>query len=248
MSPGRSKYISASKIQSTYDISSATLRNWAESGRLDAIRLDGGKRLYNAESLDRLLLSTTQQEEKAKRGAIYCRVSSQHQKEDLERQIKDMQKDYPEHELFSDIASGLNWQRKGLKAILDKVYNGHITEIVVAHRDRLCRFGFELIEYFCQKSDCKIVVQRTRSDEQTTNTYNELAEDLLAVTNYFVAKNNGLRSARNRKERREKERTGARDSAPPERAGKGLDETNGASKIQIDNTSEGGEDCWMQET
>jgi predicted site-specific integrase-resolvase len=206
MPADRSKFIPASKIRREYDISIGTLHNWSDSGKTNAIRLAGGKRLYDKESLDRLLTNTTKAEEKAKAriGYIYCRVSSSHQKEDLKRQIESLKCHFPNYEVISDIASGLNWQRKGLKTLLDRVHNGDVTEIVVAHKDRLCRFGFELVQYFCEKSDCKVVVYHTRTEEPAGNSYNELAEDLLAVTNYFVAKNNGLRAARNRKDRKEK--------------------------------------------
>ncbi|MGD1716379.1 recombinase family protein [Hydrocoleum sp. CS-953] len=77
----------------------------------------------------------------------YCRVSSAKQRDDLKRQVEFMQNHYPGAEVIKDIASGLNFKRKGLIAILDRILQGDKLTIIVACRDRLTRFGFELIQY-----------------------------------------------------------------------------------------------------
>lgn len=87
-------------------------------------------------------------------------------------------------------------------SILEQVYDGIVEEVVVAYKDRLCRFGFELVEWIFKKSGTKLVVlsQTERNEE---NDSRELAEDLLAITTVFVARNNGLRAGQNRKRRKE---------------------------------------------
>jgi predicted site-specific integrase-resolvase len=139
-----------------------------------------------------------QQQEKTK--IIYARVSPNHQKEDLQRQIHDLQAAYPDHELISDIGSGLNYHRKGFQRLLERVYEGAIDEVVVTHKDRLCRYGIELLEWLFTKTGTKLVVRC--QDYEESDPSRELADDLLSVCNFFVARNNGRRASDNRKRRR----------------------------------------------
>jgi len=134
----------------------------------------------------------------------YARVSSVKQSEDLERQVQDLQKEYPDHELVKDIGSGVNFSRKGFKALVESIIDGDIEELVISHKDRLTRFGYELIEQICKKFECTIVVQfkdERHSPEQ------ELADDLLAITTVFVAKHNGLRAGEKKRKRKESKET-----------------------------------------
>jgi predicted site-specific integrase-resolvase len=110
-----------------------------------------------------------------------------------------LKSEYPNHDVISDIGSGLNWHRKGLRTLLEGVYNNDIGEVVVTYRDRLCRFGFELLEWVFEKHQVKLVVLDSLPQENSSTSAGELAEDLLAITTYFVAKNNGCRASRNRK-------------------------------------------------
>ena len=98
-----------------------------------------------------------------------------------------------------DIGSGLNWKRPGLETLLERIYQEGISEIVVAYKDRLCRFGFELFEWICQKHNTKILVLNHVSE--TEDRTKELAEDLFSIVTVFVAKNNGLRASKNRQNR-----------------------------------------------
>ena len=143
----------------------------------------------------------------------YCRVSSSHQREDLKRQIEFLSREYPTYEIVSDVGSGLNWSRKGLRTILERALKGDVKTIVVTYKDRLCRFGFELIEFILEKSNTKLLVhnslksnQSTQAEKSQTET-NELSEDLLSVITTFVARNNGKRSALNKTRRKEQEKT-----------------------------------------
>jgi predicted site-specific integrase-resolvase len=200
------KYATAANIRCEVDINAATLRNWAIAGKLEFIQTPSGKRLYHREQAMQLV-GVKSSNIIVKRRLAYARVSSHHQQKDLERQIEYLQQECPDYEIVSDIASGLNWKRRGFLSILDNAHNELVQEVVVTHRDRLCRFGFELIEWLFEKYKVKLVVLSALSEKQgetsgsceSTGAYNELAEDLLAVTNFFVARNNGLRSAHNRR-------------------------------------------------
>jgi predicted site-specific integrase-resolvase len=128
---------------------------------------------------------------KDKEKICYCRVSSNKQKEDLLRQIEYMKNIYPENRIISDIGSGLNYNRKGLKEIMDMAINGEIQELVIAYKDRLTRFGYELIEYLIEKySGGKITIINKNEEDTPTE---ELTKDILSIMNVYVAKVNGLR-------------------------------------------------------
>ena len=101
-----------------------------------------------------------------------------------------MKDTYPNHELIKDIGSGLNMNRKGLRRIIDYAIIGEIEEIVVVYKDRLTRYGYELIEYLIKKySNCKIIILNNKKKEAKE----ELVEDVLQIMNIFVAKINGMR-------------------------------------------------------
>lgn len=101
-----------------------------------------------------------------------------------------MQSKYPEAEIIKDISSGLNYKRKGLKAILGRAMQGDKLKVVVAHKDRLTRFGFDLIEWIIEQSGGKVVVlkQTNLSPEQ------ELTKDLLSILHVFSCRMHGLRN------------------------------------------------------
>jgi len=194
-------YMTSKHIRQKYDISNSGLRRWAEQGRVSCKRLPGGKRIYLRDDILQLLGDNDKQPTQ-KEKVIYARVSSSHQKEDLERQIQDLRYSHPSHRVISDIGSGLNFQRRGLQALLDLVFKRAVEEVVVAFRDRLCRFAFELLESIFKSHGVRLVVH---GGEEECGTENELAEDLLSVVNFFVARNNGRRSAGNRRKRQRRD-------------------------------------------
>ncbi len=118
-----SKYISASTIQKTYEVSTATLRRWDEEKKVEAVRGPRGKRLYNADQINQLL----QKEEgqgRTKTRVCYAQVSSEHQLDDLERQIEDLRKACPGREILSDIGSGVNFKRRNFQRLLERAFEG----------------------------------------------------------------------------------------------------------------------------
>lgn len=163
-----------------------TLRTWAGEGKIKYVRTAAGQRLYDVSSF---LQSTV-----SKRKIIYCRVSSRNQKDDLQSQIQYLRQRYPNHELIEDIGSGLNFKRKGFTALLDAILSGLVEEVVISHRDRLCRFGFEFIEHIATKYACKLVVL----DETKLSPQAELVQDLLSIIHVFSCRIYGLRKYRNK--------------------------------------------------
>lgn len=217
-------YVTVSEIRKHYKISVTTLRNWSNQGKLECVRLAGGKRLYLKSQLESILgVPETPEPESTRRKIIYARVSSQHQKADLKRQIEDLKQHYPDHIVIRDIGSGLNWKRQGLLSLLEQCYEGTVSEIVIAYKDRLCRFGLELLEWLFQKYKVRLTIHSQLETTQTET--NELAEDLLAVANFFVARNNGQRASEKKRKRKEKEQG----------TEKGL-QTQGGTSIQVSET------------
>ena len=167
-----------------------------KKGKIDTIRTPGGKRLYNVdkyikEQTTNKIYNDDNEEELDKLKIIYVRVSSATQKNDLERQKLYMQKRYPKHLLIEDIGSGLNFNRRGLRKIIKYAISGQLEELVVAYKDRLARFGFELIEDLIKEySNGRIIILNKNKDLEPEE---ELVKDVLQIMNIFTAKMNGLR-------------------------------------------------------
>ena len=102
-----------------------------------------------------------------------------------------MKEKFPTYEIIKDIGSGLNYKRKGLEEILEKAISGEIEEIVIAYKDRLTRFGYEMIEWLISKySNGKITIINKEEEETPVE---ELTKDIVSIMNVYVAKVNGLR-------------------------------------------------------
>jgi predicted site-specific integrase-resolvase len=140
-----------------------------------------------------------QNDKNTKINYIYSRVSSRKQMDDLSRQvefIRNKQTEYASYVSITDIASRINFKRPGLQILLDAPLQGTIGEVIVAHRDRLCRFGFELIKTIIEKQGGKITVI---DDQQNKSSEQELSEDLLSIIHIYSCKQMGKRSYRTKK-------------------------------------------------
>ena len=158
-----------------------TLRRYADEGKIKSIKNPAGQRLYDVESYIRGSTGTPT--------VCYCRVSSSKQRDDLDRQVAYMQSLYPEAEIIKDIGSGLNFKRKGLRSLLDRLLQGDKFMLVVACRDRLARFGFELVQYMVEQNGGQIVVL----DKTVHSPQSELTQDLLSILHVFSCRIHGLR-------------------------------------------------------
>lgn len=169
-----------------------TLRNWDANGMIETVRTPGGKRMYN---VNKYLADNKETSDVPKKKICYCRVSTLNQKSDLQHQIDLMKKKYPNHEIITDIASGLNFNRPGLNKIIQIALNKEIDELVVMYKDRLARFGFELIEHIIKESSNGEIIVLNNNDDSPEE---ELTKDLVSIINVFSAKLNGMRKYKNK--------------------------------------------------
>jgi putative resolvase len=130
----------------------------------------------------------------ARRSVVYCRVCSPGQKDDLASQVASMQRlglarGLAVDEWIRGIGGGMNLRRKKFLAVMDAIDNGDIGVLVVAHTDRLARFGFDYIEHVATRSGCQLIV----ADQECLSPRQELVEDLLAIVHTFSCRLYGLR-------------------------------------------------------
>ena len=144
------EFIPIKKVTKIYGVSSQVLRKWEDAGVLESMRTPGNTRIYNRKTLESALGITRTSSQK--RNFCYCRVSSQKQSNDLKRQSQYLRDLYPQYTLIEDIGSGINFTRKGLSTILGSALEGNIGEVVVAYKDILARFGFELTETIIKRA------------------------------------------------------------------------------------------------
>ncbi len=173
-------------------ISSSTLRRWEEEGKLIADRTLGNQRLYNENHLRVAMRLKTGKT--PNRAIVYCRVSSSNQKEDLASQVKAMEQfclaqGVAITDSIQEVGGGLNFKRPKFLQIIQWAIQGEVKVLYVAHKDRLCRFGFELVEQILQWSGGKIVV----ANAETLSPQEELTQDLLSIVHCFSSRLYGLR-------------------------------------------------------
>ena len=190
------KYYTIHQLSEMLGVSAQTLRNWDKSGKLiPHHKSANGYRYYSEDDLN-MLLGVKSQKGKT---IGYCRVSSPKQKDDLKRQEENMRTyllaQGKPFEIISDIGSGINYKRKGLQELIKGMANRSISKVVVLYKDRLTRFGFELIEYIAELYGCEIeIVDATEKTEQE-----ELVEDLVQIITVFSCKLQGKRANKTKK-------------------------------------------------
>jgi len=133
-----------------------TLRRWDYNGKLVAERSVGGTRYYTDEHFQKAL--RLELEKKPKRNVIYCRVSSPNQKDDLKGQIQAMETFALGRglvtETITEIGGGMNFSRKKFMALISDIISGDVGTVIVAHKDRLARFGFEMVDNLAKQYGC----------------------------------------------------------------------------------------------
>ena len=178
------KYIPGKKASALLGIHQNTLRKYADRRIIPSFKTASGQRRCDVDAY------LNQQPDI--QTVCYCRVSSNKQKDDLQRQVLSMQEQFPHAAIITDIAGGLNWQRKGLVSMLERLHQGDKLQIVVAHRDRLARFGFELIQWLVERNGGAVLVL----NQQDASPGSELTEDIPAILHTFSCRLHGLRRYR----------------------------------------------------
>jgi len=189
------KYYSSKKVTEILGVTAQTLRNWDKEGKLKPSYVkSNGYRYYSEDSI----LSYTQERKTKKNLNVigYARVSSKKQSDDLERQVNNLKtyldSKYTDYEIITDIGSGINYTKPGLKKLIEKINRKEVDLIVVLYKDRLLRFGFELVEYFAELNNVKIEIL----DKIDKNQDQELVEDLIQIITVFSCKIQGKRKAK----------------------------------------------------
>ena len=163
-----------------------TLRKWDREGKIRCVRLSNNFRRVPESEINRILGIKSN-----RMSFIYARVSSHDQKADLDRQIQKLQTVSPESHVVSDIRSGMKFNRKGFIELLELVEKDKVSAIYITHKDRLARFGFDLVEKVCNIHGTEIV--ETDGDE-ILSANEELTKDLISIITSFSGRLYGLRS------------------------------------------------------
>lgn len=192
------RLISINEASKRLGVSISTLRRWDETGVLVAERTPNGHRRYDINKINPNLLHGINQLDR--KTVAYARVSSHDQKEDLERQIQVLElycaKQGWTFEIINDLGSGMNYHKKGLKQLLDGILNNQIGRLVLTHKDRLLRFGAELVFALCEARNVEIVII---NQGENLSFEEELAQDVLEIITVFSARLYGSRSKKNKK-------------------------------------------------
>ena len=190
------KYYTINKFAKIIGVTPQTLRNWDRSGRLHPHHTStNGYRYYSEEQL----CAVTGIQFAPRKVMGYCRVSSRKQKDDLERQVENLRtylyaQGNP-FEIITDIGSGINYTKKGMQELIRRIETNQVEKVVVLYKDRLLRFGFELLETIATIHGCKIeIVDTTRKSEQQ-----ELVEDLVQIITVFSCELQGKRAQQAKK-------------------------------------------------
>lgn len=174
-------------------VSVSTLQRWDRIDVLKSRRTPTNQRYYTDEDLNKVL--NLEAETKSKRKNVgYCRVLTQGQKHNLEKQKEFVSVYSLSHgvildEIYTDIGSGLNYQRKNWSILLKQVEANEIDKIYITYKDRLVRFGYEWFEEFCTSHGAEIIVL----NQKQTSPEEELTRDLLSILHEFSERNNDLK-------------------------------------------------------
>ena len=175
-----------------------TMQRWDREGSLSPIgRTPTNRRMYSSEQIQGLLGKRLTGGKDSTRIVAYCRVSSQAHKPDLKNQRKVLEefcvaRGMAGVEFIEEVGGGLNFKRRHFLSIMDDIGMRQIKTLVVAHRDRLTRFGFEFLEHYAKRNGCEVLVlnQERLSPEQ------EMVQDLMTIVHCFSSRLYGLRNYR----------------------------------------------------
>lgn len=207
------EYMKGKEASEILKVHQRTLYQWEKKGWIETIRTKGGVRLYNVKKYMSEIKNKGEQLEcyceennnlddldnKKQMNISYVRVSSNGQKDDLERQYNSIKEKYPNNIIIKDIGSGVNLNRRGLNKIIELAIAGKVKTLVVEYKDRLTRFGYEMIENIIKKySKGEIIIINKKEKPEPEE---ELIMDVLQIMNVFIAKMNGLRKYKKLKDK-----------------------------------------------
>ncbi len=192
--------ISIGEAATELGISVKTVRRWADAGKLRFERSPSGHRRFYLPDIKRITPRDLQSLEE--RITInYARVSSHDQKADLVRQVQVLESFSAangwQYETIQDLGSGLNYQKKGLQKLLKRIVKGDVGRLVLTHKDRLLRFGAEIVFALCEEFETEVVI--VNKSEEEVSFEQELVTDMIELVAVFSARLYGARSRKNKK-------------------------------------------------
>jgi putative resolvase len=193
------RLISISKAAQLLGVSISTLRRWESEGKISSEPRDkSGHRRYDLAKIKPESFRLSQHD--SRKTIAYARVSSRDQKKDLERQ-KELLELYCAsqgwtYKLLSDLGSGMNYDKKGLKHLLKEILAEKVSRLVITHKDRLLRFGAELVFAICEAKEVEVVILNKGEEGKFEE---DLAKDVLEIITVFSARLYGSRSRKNQK-------------------------------------------------
>ena len=185
--------MSIGKFAKELGVTPEHVRTMHRTGEVIPARIsEKGTRYYSEEQLREL--KNTQFSQREEKVVAYCRVYTKSQKDDLEKQVENVKsymyaKGYS-FEVITDIGSGIKYKNKGLQELISLIDSNQVTKVVILYKDRLVRFGFELIQLLCELHDVEIEI--IDNSEQSKD--EELTEDLIQIVTLFANRLYGSRS------------------------------------------------------
>jgi len=186
--------LSAGQLAKELGVHIETIRRWDKEGKIKATRTSGGHRRFDLNQVKAMLDNEKLKDKRVT--VIYARVSTPNRKDDLNRQIERLESYCTakgwEYKTISDIGSGINYNKKGLQKLIEMIISNQVERVVINYKDRLVRFGYELIEKICNLKGVEIVIV---SQDESKTFQQEMVEDILS----FSAKLYGSKSHKNKK-------------------------------------------------
>ena len=190
--------VTLSKASKILGVTTNTLRNWDEAGKIQTVRTSGNHRRIPIEELEKLRGKETNTRIVS---IVYCRCSTRKQEENLERQVgrllEHCAKNDWKPELYKDIGSGLNENRRQFKKMLKRIADDDVARVVIEYKDRIARYGFETFKLYCESYGVEVVILK---DSEKKEFEEEMVEDIIALIASYSAKLYGRRGGRNKKE------------------------------------------------
>ncbi len=187
------KIIGINEAAKLLGVSSTTLRRWELEGKMKSVRTKGNHRRFKVSEL----IGVTSKDNSLT--VAYARVSSADQKEDLKRQEIVLESYCAEKgfdfEIISDLGSGMNYRKDGLTRLIKMLCSGEVDRLVLTHKDRLLRFGSDLIFALCEIFGCEVIIINKSADSEFEE---DLASDVLEIITVFSARLYGSRSHKNK--------------------------------------------------
>lgn len=190
--------VTLSKASKVLGVTTKTLRNWDEAGKIQTVRTSGNHRRIPIEEIEKFRGKETNTRTIS---IVYCRCSTHKQEENLERQVgrllEHCEKNDWKPELYKDIGSGLNENRRQFKKMLKRIAEDDVARVVIEYKDRIARYGFETFKSYCESYGVEVIVLK---DAEKKEFEEEMVEDIIALIASYSAKLYGRRGGRKKKE------------------------------------------------